>query len=86
MSRARLRTRFPVSSNPVASSVQVPFGPDERVRKIKGALSLALLARDKKLRGVIVPEENGREAAVVERFQVYPVSSLCGFARLVGAG
>jgi magnesium chelatase family protein len=49
---------------------------DGRVRKIKGALSMALLARDKKIRGVIVPEENAREAAVVEGIEVYPVSSL----------
>src|SRR3954470_19367281 len=39
---------------------------DGRVRKIKGALSLALLAKSKKMRGVILPEENARESAVVE--------------------
>jgi magnesium chelatase family protein len=49
---------------------------DGRVRKIKGALSLALLAREKKFRGVIIPEENAREAAVVEGVEVYAVSSL----------
>src|SRR5436190_4036194 len=49
---------------------------DGRVRKIKGALSLALLARDKKFRGVILPEENAREAAVVEGIEVYPVATL----------
>jgi magnesium chelatase family protein len=49
---------------------------DGRLRKIKGALSLALLARQQKLRGVILPEENAREAAVVEGVEVYPVSSL----------
>jgi len=49
---------------------------DGRLRKIKGALSLALLAKHKKFRGVILPEENAREAAVVEGVDVYPVSSL----------
>lgn len=49
---------------------------DGRVRKIKGALSMAMLAKAKKFRGVIVPEENAREAAVVEGIDVYPVSSL----------
>ena len=49
---------------------------DGRVRKIKGALPLALLAKDKKFRGVILPEENAREAAVVEGLQVYPVANL----------
>ncbi len=49
---------------------------DGRVRKIKGALSLALLAKEKKFRGVILPAENGREAAVVEGIEVYPVATL----------
>lgn len=49
---------------------------DGRVRKIKGGLSLALLAREKKFRGVILPEENAREAAVVEGIEVYPVKNL----------
>src|SRR5207302_1280410 len=47
-----------------------------RVRKIKGGLSLALLAKQKKFRGVILPEENAREAAVVEGIEVYPVANL----------
>jgi magnesium chelatase family protein len=49
---------------------------DGRVRKIKGALSMALLAKQRKLQGVILPEENCREAAVVEDIEVYPVSTL----------
>jgi magnesium chelatase family protein len=49
---------------------------DGRVRKIKGALSLAILAKEKGFRGVIVPEENAREAAVVEGIEVYAVRTL----------
>lgn len=49
---------------------------DGRVKKIKGALSMALLARDRRFRGVIVPQENACEAAVVEGIEVYPVSTL----------
>src|SRR5690348_6566082 len=49
---------------------------DGRVRKIKGGLSLALLAKEKKFAGVIVPQENAREAAVVEGIEVIAVSSL----------
>ncbi len=49
---------------------------DGRVRKIKGALSMALLAKQKKLRGVIVPQEDAQEAAVVDGIEVYPVSNL----------
>ena len=49
---------------------------DGRLRKIKGALSLALLAREKKMTGVILPQENAREAAVVEGIEVYPMATL----------
>jgi magnesium chelatase family protein len=49
---------------------------DGRVRKIKGALSMALLAKHKNYKGVILPEENAREAAVVEGVEVIAVSSL----------
>jgi magnesium chelatase family protein len=49
---------------------------DGRVRKVKGGLSLALLAKEKHFRGVILPEENAREAAVVEGIEVYPVKTL----------
>jgi magnesium chelatase family protein len=49
---------------------------DGRLRKIKGALSMAMLAREKGFAGVIVPEENASEAAVVENIEVYAVSSL----------
>src|SRR6187401_3297429 len=49
---------------------------DGRVRKIKGALSLALLARQKKMRGVILPEENARESAVVDGVETIPVATL----------
>ncbi|MGN6504894.1 MAG: YifB family Mg chelatase-like AAA ATPase [Tepidisphaeraceae bacterium] len=49
---------------------------DGRVRKIKGALSLAMLAKAKQFKGVIVPQENAREAAVVEGIDVIPVTTL----------
>jgi magnesium chelatase family protein len=49
---------------------------DGRLRKIKGALSLAMLAAHKKMSGVILPAENAREAAVVEGIEVYPITHL----------
>ena len=49
---------------------------DGRLRKIKGALAMALLAKHKGLTGVILPAENAREAAVVEGIEVYPVTTL----------
>ncbi len=49
---------------------------DGRVRPVRGALSAALLAKEHELRGVIVPMENAREAAVVGGIDVIPVASL----------
>ena len=49
---------------------------DCRVRPIKGALSMAILARDKGFSRMIVPAANASEAAVVRELDVFPVSSL----------
>jgi len=49
---------------------------DGRVRRIKGVLAMASLAAERGLRGVIVPAENAREAAIVDNIEVIPVSSL----------
>ncbi|MGE3180156.1 MAG: YifB family Mg chelatase-like AAA ATPase [Phycisphaerae bacterium] len=49
---------------------------DGNVRPIKGALSLAMLAKDREFRGVVVPRENANEAAVVDGVEVYGVSTL----------
>lgn len=46
-------------------------------RPVKGALSMAMAtARQRGLRGIILPAENAGEAAVVEQIEVIPVSSL----------
>lgn len=46
-------------------------------RPVKGALSIAIeAAKSDKLRGLVVPAENAREAAVVEGLEVIPVQSL----------
>ena len=46
-------------------------------RPVKGALSMAMAtAKQKGLRGLILPAENAAEAAVVEQIEVIPVSSL----------
>lgn len=49
---------------------------DGRVRPIKGVISLALLARQKRMRGVIVPSQNAAEAATVDGIEVYGVGTL----------
>ena len=48
-----------------------------QTRPVKGALSIAIeAAKDKQLRGIVVPAENAAEAAVVEDLEVIPVRSL----------
>ncbi len=49
---------------------------DGRVRPIKGALSMAMLARGSGRRGIIVPRDNAAEAAVVSDIEVIAVESL----------
>lgn len=45
-------------------------------RPIKGALSMAMAARDMGLKGLLIPRENAAEAAVVSEIDVIPISSL----------
>lgn len=46
-------------------------------RPVKGALSIAIeAAKNKRLRGIVVPAENAGEAAVVEGLEVIPVGTL----------
>jgi magnesium chelatase family protein len=57
---------------------------DGRIRPIKGALPIAMLAKslaEKGITGVIVPEDNAAQAAVVPGIEVYAVGAL---AELVG--
>ena len=49
---------------------------DGAVRPIKGALSMAVAAREKGIARLVVPEANAREAAVVEGLNVYAAASL----------
>ncbi len=49
---------------------------DGCVRPIKGALSMAMLAREQKRAGVILPVDNAAEAAVVPGVDVIPISVL----------
>lgn len=47
-----------------------------QVRPVKGVLSIALAAKKKRRRGILVPEANAREAAVVEGLEVIPIQNL----------
>ncbi len=49
---------------------------DGKLRPVKGALSIAMLARDMKVPHLLVPAGNAREAAVVEGVSVYPMRTL----------
>ncbi len=49
---------------------------DGRVRPVRGIVALAALARQRGLRGVIVPADNANEAAIVEGIDVYGVRTL----------
>ncbi len=56
---------------------------DGAVRGVRGALSVAVCARDKGIPNLIVPAENAAEAAVVEGIRVYGVRSLAEVVALV---
>src|ERR1043166_1144417 len=58
---------------------------DGRVRPIKGALPIAILAREAQIKHVILPDENAKEAAVVSGVNVYPVADLRSAVDLVAA-
>ncbi len=49
---------------------------DGTVRPIHGALSIAIEARKQGMKGLILPRENAREAAMAEGLAVYPIGSL----------
>lgn len=52
------------------------LGLDGSIKPVKGALPIAIRARAEHFKGLIVPEENVREAAVVNNLDVYGMSSL----------
>ncbi len=49
---------------------------DGQLRPIKGALPIAIQARKEKFRGLILPKENAKEAAIVSDLDVYGVSHI----------
>jgi len=52
------------------------LGLDGEVRPVRGALSLAFGAREAGLEGLLLPEVNASEAAIVEGIEIIPVSTL----------
>ncbi|MDD2243899.1 MAG: magnesium chelatase domain-containing protein, partial [Dysgonamonadaceae bacterium] len=49
---------------------------DGNILPIKGALSIAVLAKEKGFRGLILPADNAKEAAVVKGLEVYGVRNI----------
>jgi magnesium chelatase family protein len=49
---------------------------DGGLRPVHGVLSIAWMARQEGMRGLIVPAENAAEAAMVQGLEVFPVSTL----------
>jgi magnesium chelatase family protein len=49
---------------------------DGQVKPIKGALSVAVAARNAGIRGVLLPRENSKEAAVVKGIEILPLDTL----------
>src|SRR5688572_25828116 len=49
---------------------------DGRLRPVRGVLSIAMLARDKKIPCLVVPRDNAREAAVVGGIEVHPFRTI----------
>ena len=52
------------------------LGLDGRLQPIRGALPIAIRARKEKFKGLIVPKQNIREAAVVNNLDVYGMESI----------
>lgn len=53
------------------------------VRPVRGVINAAIAARDSGKKGIILPQENAAEAAVVEEIDVIPVNSLPEAARFL---
>lgn len=49
---------------------------DGSLQPIKGALPIAIQARKEKFKGIILPKQNAREAAIVNNIEVYGAESL----------
>jgi magnesium chelatase family protein len=59
---------------------------DGGLRGVRGALPIAITARTNKIKKLVLPEVNAREAAVVEGVSVYPVRTLMDVVNLLNTG
>lgn len=56
---------------------------DGTLQPVKGALPIAIRARAEKFKGLIVPKQNEREAAVVNNLEVYGMESITDVINLL---
>ena len=61
------------------------LGLDGSLRAVRGMLPIAIAARAAKIRNLLIPAANAREAAVVQGVNVYPVSSLLEVRELLNS-
>ena len=61
------------------------LGLDGSLRSVPGMLSIAVAARERGIRNLVIPAENAREAAVVDGVNVYPVKSLMDVREILNA-
>ncbi len=59
---------------------------DGTLKPVRGVLPIAIKARDEGFRGLIVPEKNAREAAVVDGIDVYGMASLGDVVEFLNGG
>ena len=59
------------------------LGLDGRLQPVRGALPIAIRARAEKFKGLIVPQQNIREAAVVNQLEVYGMETLSDVIRFM---
>jgi len=52
------------------------LGLDGHLRPINGILSIAIMARDKKIKKIFLPKQNAPEASLIQGIEVYPIDSL----------
>jgi magnesium chelatase family protein len=57
---------------------------DGQVKPVRGTLPIAVAARDAQLRGILLPRENSKEAAVVKGIEVLPVDTLSDCVQFLG--
>jgi len=56
---------------------------DGSIRPIKGALSMAITAKELGLKGIYLPSDNAGEAGVVDEIDVYPIDTLSQLVQIL---